>query len=151
METKPEIKVAKGTKVTRRGTDEQGYPTVKQSICYADCIHEPAAYANSTGEEGGNNEARLYLSEEGRTWIRGWTGKAVTAFKRAALAEERKRKLDKAKQDRKRDEEHTVYMVKHLCHAADIVKRAKLPRELRAAAFTVAAAPVMMGPWMTGR
>jgi hypothetical protein len=150
MNTK--IKLAKGTQVLYRRRDgETGTVTAQRAICYVDCVHESTAYANATGKEDGSVTVSLSLNEEGKTWVRGWTGKVATAFKRAIAAEDRKRKADAAARERKLDEEYAAYALKRFRHAAAIVKRAKLPRDLRPAAFTAAlgvARPMMMWPWM---
>jgi hypothetical protein len=141
--TKSEIKIAKGTKVTYRYRVDDVI-TPLRAISYVDCIHDRVLHVNSTGEDGGRMQHELYLSEEGKTWVRGWTGKVVTAFKRAIVVEERKRKLAKAKVERTRDKEYATKMVKVFMRAAAVVKRAKLPREFRAAAFSAALYPY---PW----
>lgn len=152
-----EVKVAKGTKVTYRYRERTGGGAigVARAICYVDCVHEQTVYVNDRGEESGSvNSTGLYLSEEGKTWVRGWTGKDAVEFKRAVLAEERKRKLAEAKAERERDKKHEDRVVRGLQQAAAAVKRAKLPREFRQAAFAAqfpGSMATMMGPWMLGR
>jgi hypothetical protein len=140
MDTR-EIKVAKGTKITHTVPNENGGGRT-------------FGRTTTTQDDDGRNaftpDFSLRLDFEGKTWVRGWTGKAVTALKRAVAAEDRKRRLDKAKADRARDKEHEDRVVKCLRQAAVAVKRAKLPRELRVAAFA-AQFPGSMMPFMMYR
>jgi hypothetical protein len=143
METESKPWITKGTKITcavRAGVFQQ---RVVGEDARPDSYPGAARYFYATNSAGGD-QTGLKAVDENKTWVRGWTGKVVTTFKRTIIAEERKRKLAKAKVERVQDKEHAAKMVKVFVRAAAVVKRAKLPRELRAAAFTVALTPY---PW----
>ena len=137
-----EIKVAKGTKITR-AVDKLNNDVAKRTLVQVTTTDD------DNGHEVNIAGGGLYLANEGRTWVRGWEGKIVTAFKRTIAAEDRKAELTRAKKERERDKQDAARAVKGLRKAADIVKRARLPRELREAAFRAVLAPSMLwGPWM---
>jgi hypothetical protein len=139
-----EIKIAKGTKITR-AVDKLNNDVARRTLVRATTIRDDNGH--TVDIEG----CGLYLTNEGRTWVRGWEGKIVRAFKRTITAEDRKAELTRAKQERERDKERAMHAIKSLQQAADVVKRAKLPRELRVAAFVATLGPfptmAMMGPW----
>jgi len=143
METKREIKVAKGTQITRTITDDDGNRTFAQVTT----ISDDDGFATPVSDD-----CRLRLDYEGKAWVRGWTGPIVTAFKRTIVAEDRKRKLDKSKRERDESAKRTAVATKRLQEAAAAVKQAKLPRELRPIAFMALLGPyptaMMMRPWM---
>ena len=141
MDTK-EIKVAKGTKITR-AVDKLNNDVAKRTLVQVTATHD------DNGHEVNVDGGGLYLTNEGRTWVRGWEGKIVTAFKRTIAAEDRKAELTRAKKERERDKLDAARAVKGLRKAADIVMQARLPRELRDAAFRAVLTPSMLwGPWM---
>ena len=119
------VKVPAGTSVTYALKDG----TTKQGTTLNDCIGSSTIFID------GPDRWQFYLEQEGTWWVRGWTGKVVTAFKRTIATKARERKLAEAKKERERDEERAAATVKYLRQAAAVVKRAKLPRELRVAAF----------------
>lgn len=108
--------------------------------------------------EGGSGDWRS-VHEEGRYWCRGQTGPDARKF-RAHIAKqvrekkvaETKRKLEEAKRRRERDREAEERFVEILAVASRAIKRAKLPRELRAAALAAICSPhpfpMMMGPYL---
>ena len=89
----------------------------------------------------------LYMSAEGETWVRGWTGKVAIAFTRAVRAEAEKRARAKREQEKKRYNEAIKHAVERMRFAADAVKRAKLPAKYRAIAFAGLMSP--MPPYMS--
>lgn len=143
------MEIKKDTKIVGipEGTDNP-----VELTCEGDC---PSANTTTHFYAYGDNGWRhgFYLTAEGKTWVRGWTGKVATAFKRTIAAEDRKRKLAEAKREREKHTKHVAHMTKSFQQAAAIVRRAKLPRELRPIAFMTALGPMsmMVGPWMLGR
>jgi hypothetical protein len=72
-----------------------------------------------------------YLQQEGNAWCRGWTGKAARALRAEIDKLAHSRKQAEMARERKYEDDR----IKSLQSAARIVARAKLPRELRVAAF----------------
>lgn len=84
----------------------------------------------------------LYISAEGETWVRGWTGKVATAFTRTVRAEAEKQAHKKRELEKKRYDEAIKHAVERMRFAADAVKRAKLPAKYRAIAFANLMSPM---------
>lgn len=84
----------------------------------------------------------LYMSTEGETWVRGWTGKVATAFTRAVRVEAKKRAREKRVREKGRYDEAIKHAVERMRFAADAVKRAKLPVKYRVAAFASLVSPM---------
>lgn len=130
METTSKVKIPQGTKVLFRERVD-GVLTARRAQLHVDCVHDSVVHVVDERKNG----KVLCLSEEGRAWVRGWTGKVAIAFTRALRTEAAKEGREKRELEKKRYEESVEHAVERMRFAADAVKRAKLPTKYRAVAF----------------
>lgn len=110
----------------------------KARVCEVGSEHGSLIYKRA--DKNGSLQKRTgYLREENNLWCRGWTGEAAQALRAATAKTVRQYKQRKAAEQKRYEDSR----IEAMQTAMRIVDRAKLPRELRAAAFQI----TCMGSW----